>query len=365
MPKTELDAALWFESELEDKPMGARSRAELVALETGAIAWRAAKICAPFEVLLLPWGESRTLCSSAFARPLGAADWPWIALGSHRFDGPRLWQGGGAQYNEPHSIGRHLRRALPALLARRLWGRVLWLDRELNLADESSGVLRLYLGANGQGQWFLPETAAPRSLRAGFEWKDENRSALLLALSDEELLEWVYAQAELEGSDLGFSLNWVSWGVGSAAREKRIALNFRLARESVQRMLQVLCWAGECDPELSGVDSFCWQVDLLRPRSPRRNGSMERFVIGKETAPTPSFAAKIRDWAQLWFGPELNRELCARHRCVGQLETPLTFEIKREQSLSAHQQLEAFAQLRDFLAQRVAPDELQALLRLD
>ena len=365
MPKTEWDGALWMESDLEDRPVGVRSRAELLVIETDEIEWRDAEVCAPFEVLLLPWGESNTICSTAFVRPLGDGKLPFIALGAHKTDGPRKWRGGGPLYADENAVRRHLRRALPALLRRRLWGRVLWLDRELNLADQQSGVLRLYLGANGQGEWFLPGLTDRKSVRAGFDWDDENRVSHLLNLSDQELLERVYALAEVPDSDLAFSLNWVSWGADAAAREKRIALNFRLARDAFDDMIQVLRWAMACEPELSDARHLVWGIDPLSASNLNGKGSVERFFNGRGLGPLPSFSRDIRAWTQLWFGVELDENLRARHRCMAQLQTPLSFIIERRGVLSAHEQLEAFAQLRDFLAARVAPDELKTLLKLD
>ena len=380
MDKTDLGAPLWLETDFEDKPVGVRSRDELLAIHTDSIAWSDAQICVPFEVLLLPWGQARNLCSTAFARPLGADDLPFVALGSHRADGPRKWQGGGPEYNDQDAVRRHLRRALTALLRRRLWGRVLWLDRELNGADEISGVLRLYLGADERGEWFLPGWTNMVSVKAGFDWQHENRAALLLDSSDEALLEWVYAAAEIEGSDLAFSLNWTALGPTYAAREKRVALNFVTARGSIEEMIRALRLASQCEAEWASMRHICWEIDPLiapvhafGPREQWRErlflnqvGS-ENFFDGNAPRRLPPFARKMRDWAHGWFGVEPNHELRARHRCARNLNGELTFVIERidEPVPTAHEQLEAFAQLRGFLAERLAPDELNALLKSD
>ena len=380
LSKTEWAAPLWIETDFADKPIGVCSRHEALVIETPAIEWRDAEVCAPFEVVLLPWSEDRTICSTAFARPLGASDLPFIALGSHKFDGPRQWQGGGTLYNDANSVQRHLRRALPALLRRRLWGRMLWLDRELNLADEQSGVLRLYLGANGQGEWFLPGLTDTKSVRAGFDWDDENRVSRLLDSDDDALLEWVYTAAEVPDSDLAFSLNWVALGSDYPARQKRIALHFRTARDSVEQLVQVLRLAVRCEPEFAQLRHICWEIDPLavpaaaygpleqwKTRVEMNQIEREYLFDGNENRRLPPFARAIREWAHDWFGAQLNRELRARHRCFDNFKLALTFVIERidEPLPTAHEQLEAFAQLRDFLAARVAPDELKALLKLE
>ena len=370
-----LQTPLWFEDGFGEKPRLRRSREALTTVETAAIEWRDAGVRAPFEVLLAPRTEETNYRSSAFARPLGAGAWPFVALGDHCGDGPRLWRDE-ARFDRDRARGevrlaRHLRRVLAALLRRRLWGRVLWLDRELNLVDDETGVLRLYLGADGRGQWFLPGMNAPDGVRAPFDWQSE--PARLLGASDAELLERVHALAERTSGDLAFALNWVSWGRAASARAKRVELNWAFARGSLGEMREVLGLALACDPELTGPHDLHWNIDPLADLTqiygapgarqiPARAGGGERLFEG-HPRPLPPFARAIREWAHGWFGVQLNRELRARHRCVSNVNGALAFTIERLQVPTAHERLEAYAQLRDFVAARAAPDEVVRLLR--
>ena len=374
MPAENDATALWFETDYTDKPHRVAARARLVALEIAEVEWPDAHIRAPFEVLLSRWQDG-TLCSTAWARPLQNGDARHVSLGTHRADGPRNWQGGGAFYRDENTIGRTLRRALPAMLKRGLWGRVLWLDRELNLATEAMSVLRLYLGANGQGEWFLPGLTEHQSVRAGFDWSEQNPTALLRESSDERLLDWVLERTEQLQSDLLFALNWTAWGTTPAANAKRVALNFRFERDALEDLQRVLRLASECDPDLAGLPHLYWEVAPLQHparaygdasawRAPlnSRQTSGEFLFDGNINCGLPPLTRRVREWAHAWFGVHLDEELRARHRCVPHVKGPLTFPIQRAKSLSAHEQIESFAQLRDFLAAHVAPDEVAALL---
>ena len=367
--KTDLAHSLWFDNDFDDKPQRATSRDELLCIETQEIEWSDAGVRAPFEILLARWVDNRLIASTAYARPLGHGDLPYLALGHHKTDGPRHWKGGRI-YEDEGYVRRHLRRALSALLRRGLWGRVLWLDRELNLARANEGVLRLYLGANGQGEWFVPGLAERYNVSAGFSWADENRVSLLLHSSEQELLESVYARAEDLSSDLSFSLNWVSWGATRAAHEKRVAFNFRFARDGVEELCHVLRLVLQCEPAFAELNEICWEIDPLTAPALtyQENGNClgnEYLLSGTWLFPIAPFARRIREWAHAWFGVELNEALRARHRCVKQLRGDLTLVVERKRAPSAHEQVEAFAQLRDFLAARVAGKELAALLAQD
>ena len=382
MPKTDV-TALWFDSDLDDKPHRVQGREELLVFQTEAYHWSDAGICAPFEILLASRRARGFRSSTAYARPIQNEGLPYLALGHQESDGPHRWHLGNMERDyAPNSEARQhdVRHALPALLQRRLWGRVLCLDRELNLADDENVVMRLYLGANGLGQWCVMGLTDISEVKADFGWDEENSVALLLGFSDKELLEWVYARAEDLESDLAFSLNWAAWGTTQAANERRVMLNFQPARGSMQEMREVLELAVRCDPELARLDHFSWEINPLvapshslgspeswrKPFEPKRLPS-EYLYDGQIECGLPPFTRRIRDWAHAWFAVEPDQALRARYRCVFQVRGNLSLVIERKSEFNptAHEQLEALMQLHEFLAGRVAPDELTALLKLD
>ncbi len=378
--KTDLARPLWFDIRVEQKPQIFDSRAELIDFETDDIEWEEAGLCARFEVLLAPWGDNRQVFSTALVRPLGQSALPYFVLGGPRGEGPRSWRGG-KSFSDENFVRRHISRALPALLRRRLWGRTLWLDRELNLArTEDDAALLIYLGADGKGLWLLPGITRVYDACAGFDWECENPISLLLDSSDGELLDWVHARAEDLESDLAFSLNWVSWGCKRlrAARDKRAALSLRAQRGCIEELRQVLLLALQCEPEFAESSRIRWQIDPLAtldqaygaahqwqsPFNASDNASGDEHLSdGQNRRRLPPLTRSIRAWADRWFGVQIDRELLARHRCMVGAVVPLVLVVEREGAPSAHQQLEAFAQLRDFLAARVSPDELAALLK--
>ena len=365
--KTDLALSLWFDNDFDDKPHRLSSRDKLLRIETEIIRWHDAGIRAPFEILLARWVDNRQIASTAYVRPLHNGALPHVALGQHKADGPRHWKGG-PMYEDEGFVRRHLQRSLPALLRRGLWGRILWLDRELQLTHTNEGVVRLYLGANGQGEWFVPGLAERYNVSAGFDWSSENRAWLLLKSNEQELLDWVYARAEDLNSDLSFSLNWVAWGATRAAHEKRVAFNFRFARDGVEELCHVLRLILQCEPAFADLNEIRWEIDpLTAPAiSYGENGDCvtEHLVSDNRYCPIAPLARRIREWAHGWFGVELNEELRAHHRCVRQIRGELILVVERKRAPSAHEQIEAFAQLRDFLAARVAADELRALLKV-
>lgn len=387
MPPTDLAAPLWFTS-FSGEPRAVRSRDELLTLETAPVQWEDADICAPLEIVLPLWEKKRAIRSDALVRPLGHCEMPWIALGSHKDNGPESWE----RVDElPRQ--RRLKRVCPALLRRRLWGRVLWLDRELNwLADAQGeiseerlwrhrGILRLYMGANGEAEWFQPNTPRHSSLWVDFSWGTANETARLLGSSDEELRAHIVELTQNGESDAGFSLRWILLDWGTESWRTRSLLRLRTRRDSIEQMRDFLVLALQCEPNLRDLGHLTWNVAPLEnatdfygdPTSWRE--PLEAVVpIPQENLHLtyqsghfrlPPLLRRLREWAGVWFEAALDEELSARHRCVEHPFADPTISVERASDLSAHEQIEAFVRLRDFLAPRVTPDELAALLRSD
>lgn len=101
-----------------------------------------------------------------------------------------------------------------------------------------------------------------------------------------------------------------------------------------------------------------------QPRAVRSHDELWRL----ETAPVrwddaaieAPFEILLPNWKNVGT---IHATALARHRCLDHPFADAIISVKRDRVPSAHQQIEAYAQLRDFLVARVSPDELAALLR--
>ena len=387
MIETDLESPLLFENS-SGEPRKLHAGDEILRLETAPVQWDDAAICEPLEMLFPKWKQHRGIRSTAMVRPIGRAGLPWVTLGSHRDTGPRVWE----RIADNRARQKHLLRLCPALMRRRLWGRVLWLDRELNFLADAQGeipderlwgerqVLRLYLGANGEAEWFQPEDPRHFSLWVDFSWGSSNEVARLLQSSEEELRAHVLELVRQKESDAAFSLQWTLWDWSSEAWQRRSLLTLQTQRDSIETMRDFLGWALACEPELRTIASLSWRIAPLgevadyygAPESWREPLKLDwtrdeslYASDGSHHLRLPPFLRSLRQWAGQWFGASLNKELMARHRCLEHGLADATLRVERDGLPTAHEQIEAFAKLRDFLTARVSAEELAELLKLD
>ena len=88
----------------------------------------------------------------------------------------------------------------------------------------------------------------------------------------------------------------------------------------------------------------------------RRNPTSQRIESDSFT--------RFLEWTRRYFGPMRSEELCERYPCTEYRcrFDVVAFEVRLSQAPTQHERLEALLQLRDWLRDKAAPDEIERLL---
>ena len=235
------------------------------------------------------------------------------------------------------------------------WGRYFVLDKSLNLVAANEGCSTLFLNWNGLGMFHEDGGSFAR-----FNW---NQSCLeeLWSLSVGELLEQFVAQIQQQDSEPQFALWWAS-----LSNAEHFDLIFPLSRGTYQewqnicRLLPIALF--QPTDATDAKSYFRFSVDgELKAEIYHQSGRHAYQLI--ENLPLQ----KLSRWLHHYFSPKLNDKLSAHYLCAQQWAQSPQHPVceVRLGARTQHERLEALLQLRDWLRDKAAPAEIDALLRAD
>ena len=235
------------------------------------------------------------------------------------------------------------------------WGRLYFLDENLNLACDETVRWRLFLAQSGWGEW----SAAPDYYQnsARFRWnKDEIAARQLALLPPLELLKRV--RVFLLDSD----------GDATLAREfaplrgfARHQLCCPVGRGSYEQWKQILQWYLQSHFPTSAKEKARLKIDIQNAR----RDSVDKWLIGGRCSCFGPSATQFCDWTRQYFAPELDENYLKRCSAAAHWSNrtlPIGVAASRP---TQHERLEALLQLRDWLRDKATPAQIEALLRAD
>ena len=248
---------------------------------------------------------------------------------------------------------------LPQLLsatAEEGWGRFYFLDNDLNLAENEAVSLRLFLASSGWGQW----SAAPDFYQkvACFQWHNSPDEAREFALfSSLELLNRWREKLLDPQSDAAKAreLTYLS--------KTQLQQNCRpVTRSCYEQWQQVLSWYLQVHfpSETTQKGRLKYHIHNAHPDLifDIWTGQAERRQL------SPNLAL-FCEWTLRHFAPELDADYvnsCFAAQEWANRSFALTIHAQKP---TQHERIEAWLQLRDWLADKAAPSEIDALLRAD
>ncbi len=233
------------------------------------------------------------------------------------------------------------------------WGRIFFLDENLEVAPPEKGKRRLFLSQDGGGEWrheqFFPRMGSP------FVWASREEAHQLALLAPLDLLaHFVSLMRRQPESDPARALKW-----DDLPHEERNLLCRPLARGNYEEWRWVLHLYGQSRLAWWNDTSHNWlmaYVYLVCRLSLKRG-----YPAGR----TPFFLEfeRLCSWMLRYFEPSLDVDFvghCTAARQWSQTEMRVSARVERP---TQHERIEALMQLRDWLSDKAAPEEIEALLR--
>ena len=246
-------------------------------------------------------------------------------------------------------------RQILELSANQGWGRLYFLDENLEVARGEAARWRLFLARSGWGQW----CAAPDFYmeQARFRWHPNAVQARRLALmSPLELLDQTRASLLEAQSDAALARQFAPLSVTA-----RHWLCRPVGRGSYEEWRQVLGWYLQSYFPNQAAEKARLKVAIHESRA----DSTDKWLVGGPFSCFSPGAARFVEWTRQHFAPQNDEDFL--RRCSAAADwSKRTFAL----GVSAlrptqHQRLEALLQLRDWLKDKAAPAEVEALLRAE
>ena len=253
---------------------------------------------------------------------------------------------------EPRTeIPRHNLKRIVEVTADEGWGRLYFLDENLNLAPAAAAVQwRLFLAQSGWGQW----CAAPRFYegQARFRWhKDAAHARQLALLPPLQLWERVRASLLEKASDAALAREFAL--LGGAARHQ---LCRPVARGSYEQWRQVLQWYVQC----CGPTAEKKRLSLVVYAS--LGDVRNSWSVAGKRCRLPAAVAEFCQWTHRFFAPTLDEEFLSRCSAAAAF-SQRSFKISVSTDfITQHERLEALLHLRDWLRDKAAPDQINQWL---
>ena len=235
------------------------------------------------------------------------------------------------------------------------WGRLYFLDEHLNLAQTETVRWRLFLAQSGWGEWSKAPDFYEHSAR--FRWNtDGNKARQMASLPPLELLELVRASLLEPRGDAVLAREFAV--LRGFPRHK---LCLPTTRGDYEQWKQLLHWYLQSHFPTKAQGKARLKIDL---RNPRQN-SIDKWLIGGACSVFGPDATRFCDWTRHYFAPQLDTEYLKRCSAAAHWSNrTLTLGVGAT-SPTQHERLEALLQLRDWLADKATPAEIEALLRAD
>ncbi len=226
------------------------------------------------------------------------------------------------------------------------WGRLFFLNEDLQ-PTEDQPVWRLFLAQSGWGEWSAAPDFYMKSAR--FRWNENGDEARNLAhLPSLELLQHSLPELRDPNSDAAFA--------------RRFAPLKGTARHQLCRPLQHGSYA-----EWEHVLRLFIQsrTELWLNKS---SVHYDIYVYAKQTQVSSKTCfnlqfPKFYKWTRRYFAPALDKDLLGSCVAAQAWHTRRFSWSERIEQPTQHERLEALLQLREWLADKAAPDEIELLLR--
>ena len=237
------------------------------------------------------------------------------------------------------------------------WGRLYYLDEDLNLASGKAVRWRLFLARSGLGYW----CGAPDYYHhlAMLRWNENAQEATDLALLPPlELLERVRPQLLEPQSDAALARQFASMD-----HTMRQGACHPLTRGSYEEWEQVLGWYLRV--QLSAwASEGSLKVDIYNVGDGNRYFRCS-WRANPKFWETPTRIAEFCDWAYRYFAPRRDEDYLRSCRVAAKWANG-SFSFRVDcQSPTQHGRLEALLNLRDWLRDKATPAEIEQLLRAE
>ena len=234
------------------------------------------------------------------------------------------------------------------------WGRLYFLDEDLNLAQGEAVRWRLFLACSGWGEW----SAAPGFYEnsARFRWNEDavraRQKALLPPL---ELLALVHADLLDEQSDAALARQFAPL----RGKIERHQLCCPVARGSYGQWKQILEWYLQSHFPVKAKEKARIKIDIHSPSQ----DSVDKWLVGGRFSCFAPNAAQFCDWTRQYFAPQRDEDYLKRCSAAAHWANRSVRIGVAAARPTQHERLEALLKLRDWLRDKASPAEIERLLR--
>ena len=235
------------------------------------------------------------------------------------------------------------------------WRRYFVLDKSLNLADSNNGFHTLFLNWNGLGMIHEDKGGFAR-----FRW-NEPCPEEMWNCSAAELLKRVVEQSRDESNETYFAWRWAS-----LSNAEHFDLMLPLSKGTYRE------WQDICRLLPIALVRYSEYLDAKLYVNFSSDGEAKSNFYEQSGRPhyqaiSSHLLQRLSLWLHDYFAPQPNEDLCARYLCARQWLKPNQRSVckVRIDAPTQHERLEALLQLRDWLADKATPAEIEALLRAD
>lgn len=224
------------------------------------------------------------------------------------------------------------------------WGRVYFLDENLQASGVERAKRRLFLSQDGGGEWrqqkYFPQTGS------SFVWSSREDAHSRARLAPLELLEQFLATLSDTTCDAALALQWEE-----LPHEERHQVCRPLARGDYHEWQHILGLFTRSRSQIWDEDDSTWRMAHIPLVCDHKDwGFYFRFE-------------PFCEWLQRYFEPALDVGLTRKCTAAAQWSRKGTQVSAKVFRPTQHERLEALLQLREWLRDKATPDEIEKLLR--
>ncbi len=235
------------------------------------------------------------------------------------------------------------------------WGRYFVLNEAFELASGNDAAYTLFLCSTGYGTLQKPLNYS----LASFRWSAPCARKIWETPTSELLKRFIDSQDDSD--EVNFAFSWVE-----LSRIEHFDLVYPLRRGTYSEWIKACEWCA-LSFEFWGTEPKDYKLRF----HVEVNG---KIIVGWDTGRAAlveltenSRFHRFARWSHSYFSPTRNIELCSRYSCVADWDRGLARNSIVRGSLSRptqHERLEALLQLREWLADKATPEEIEVLLRV-